>query len=536
MLGGGNLSQVIVQSMGGLISMGSHPTVALQSVKTAALLRLALMSDNPKVWSQVATFDSLSSLGLKKAQDFSDSVKAIRDSGILADIKSTALYNIEDGSLDLYKGMARQAITKLLHAPFNRGEEFSRLISWEISRREWLMNNPGKMWTDSAAIRYISTRQKEYNLGMQSYNTAWWQRGWGGLPFVFLQYNIKLAAAQINTAINFTKAMDKQGIKAFVHMEDGSMKFFDPKLGNYRMFTPQQALGILGLQYLFFGINGNVGLRGLANEWFGGDKSGMTEAQKITMAEGLVSGTIYTLTKMMDEAEPAKLALGKRLGSFNWYGEVFDKIIEDKSNLLDFALGASKSTGIKVVDFVHGFTRLFTYDQVTPELVFDALSKFPELFSGYSNALKAYLIWQNDGMATTKDGTPIARLNSKENLAALFGMPSIAVQEYYMNLQDSIFLKRTLGELAKEIHSIQLREWQAQQDGNDSLALSLRPLRSSMMPKNPDGSINVAHTLFVNKLLREKLWPGDTASQKVKREFMEGMDMRNQLFRTEVEK
>ena len=139
-------------------------------------------------------------------------------------------------------------------------------------------------------------------------------------------------------------------------------------------------------------------------------------------------------------------------------------------------------------------------------------------------------------MATTKDGTPIARLNSKENLAALFGMPSIAVQEYYMNLQDSIFLKRTLSELAKEIHSIQVREWQAQRDGDDSLELSLRKLRSSMMPRNPDGSMNVAHTNFINKLLREKLWPGDTASQKIKREFMEGMDMRNQLFRTEVEK
>ena len=536
MLGGGNLSQVIVQSMGALISMSTHPLLAVQSVKTAALLRLALMSDNPKVWAQIGTFDSLSSLGLKKSQDFLDSVKAMRDSGILADIKSTALYNVEDGALDIYKGLTRQALTSVAHTPFNRGEEFSRLVSWEISRRDWMLNNPGKLWTDPLALRNISTRQKEFNLGMQSYNTAWWQRGWKGLPFVFLQYNIKLAAAQINTATNFIKAMDTHGIKAFIHLEDGSMKFFDPKLGHYRMFTPQQALSILGFQYLFFGINGNVGLRGLANEWFGGDKSGMTEGQKIFMAEGLIAGTIYTLTKMMDEEEPAKLALGKRLGSLNWYGEVFDKIVGDKSNLLDFAFGATKSTGVKVVDFVHGLTRLFSYDKLTPELTMDALSKFPEIFSGYSNALKAYLIWQNEGLVTSKDGTPVARINSKENLAALFGMPSVAVQEYYMNVQDSVFLKRTLGELAKEIHSIQLREWQAQLDGNEELELELRQLRSAMMPKNEDSTVNVAHTRIVNKILREDIWPGDTASQKVKREFIDGMDMRNKLFRTEVDK
>jgi hypothetical protein len=218
--------------------------------------------------------------------------------------------------------------------------------------------------------------------------------------------------------------------------------------------------------------------------------------------------------------------LGARLGSFNWYSDIYDKIKGDKANLVDFLLGATKSNGVKVYDVVRDFARLFKHSEtLTPELIMDSLSRFPEVFASYNNAMKAYTYMQNEGIVTSKDGTPLARINTKENLAAFIGISSVQVQEYYNTVKDSQHLYGVLKDIAKEVHKIQLRQWKAVVDGDTKLADDLYKLQMTMMPTNP------AHSRYVMDHIKSELWPGDLASDKIRREFTEKMDESLNQFR-----
>lgn len=513
----GNVAQLVVQANGMMIAAARHPIFGLAAAKTAPFLRMAMMSDNPNVWKTVGTFDSLTSLGLRNVDEFVESVKALKRSGILDDIKSTALFNVEDGALDLYKGMASHLWDEASPFFFNRGEEMSRLTSWEVARREWIKAHPTEAWTTDNALRDISARQKEYNLGMQSYNTAVWQHGWQGIPLQFLQYNVKLGAAIAHTATQFVKDVQKTGWKAVYNFDNGA----------YRGFNPAEALSILGTQIVLYGVAGNS-LRSLANELWS-DESGMSEEQKMYISEGLAGGLIYSLTKEMDEygqPQGAKLALGNRLGSFNWYGQIWDKISGDKTPISDFLLGATKSNGVKLFDIVGDAARLFYYSDVkTPEVVMAAFARMPEIFASYSNALKAYTYMQNEGIVVSKDGSPIARINAKENLAAFIGISTVQVQEYYEDVKDENKLISNMTELSKHIHKVQLQQWQAIQDGDRERAEMFRGQWNNMMPTDP------GQRQWVMDHLKEKVWPGDTATDRIRREFIQKMDQEVQRFR-----
>ena len=509
-LGGGNLAQMIVQSMGATIAAGLHPQYAAQSVKTAILLRTALMSDNPNVWKTWGTMDSLTSLGLKNINEFADSVKAVRDSGILADIRSTALYNAQDGALDLFKHYAPiTQVKSALVAPFNRGEEFARLVSWEIARRDWIAKHPGMVWQDTKALREISARQKEFNIGMQAHNTAPWQQGVLGVPMQFLQYNVKLAVANLHTMVQFGKSVNQKGWKAATNFDNG----------NYRLFNPYQSAALLATQVMLFGAAGN-GLRGLATQIWGDDKS-LSEEQKMYIAEGLAGGVIYTLTQAMD-GEPAKLALGKRLGTFEWYQSLFDKLTgkDESGTTSSLLMGVTKSSADKIFGHVINLYQLFAHSPnhaPSADAVIDVVKKWPEVFAGFNNAQKFYTYWQNEGIVTSKDGTPLAKINKKEVLATLLGMPSEAIAEFYENVKDSKRLYSLLEERAREIHRIQIRRWDAANAGDLKLADELAELQGIMMGNDE------AHKIIILKFLREKIWPGDTASERIKREFVEKM-------------
>lgn len=516
-LGMGNPVQLIVQANGMFIAAAVHPIHGLSAAKSAVPLRMALMSDNPNVWKTMATVDNLTSLGLKNVDEFVDMVKAVRKSGLLDDIKSTALYNVEDGALDLYKSYGKSAFKESSPFFFNRGEEFSRLVSWEVSRREWKAQHPGKDWRTDDALKEILVRQREFNLGMQAHNTAAWQKGWAGIPMQFLQYNIKLATSLLHTAGQLGKDINKSGWKALYNFENG----------NYRGFNPAQASRLLASQLVLYGAAGN-GLRMVVNEMWGDADNTMSEEQKMYISEGLMGGLFYTVTKELDEnGEGAKLALGKRLGSFEWYQQMWDKIVEDKTDVTDFLFGVTKSTGVRFLDVFKGLGRVFYYgeDAVTPELIMSELGKAPEVVASFSNALRAYTYMQNEGIVTSKYGTPIARINAKENLAAFLGIQSVQVSEYYESVKDVKRLERDLAELAVHIRQLQLREIDAVIKGDDKLASDIEKLRWAMMPRD------LGHREIVNRILREKLWPGDTQSDKIRRQFEGLLNQEQEKFR-----
>ena len=520
-LGMGNVAQLLVQANGMFIGAAIHPIHGLNAAKTAIPLRMALMSDNPDVWMNLAKIDSLTSFGLKNPQEFVDIVKAIRKSGMLDDITSTALYNVEDGALDLFKGYSKDAFKKASPFFFNRGEEFSRLVSWEIARREWVRKNPAKIWTSDDALKEILVRQKEFNLGMQSHNIAAWQKGWAGIPFQFLQYNLKLATSLLHTASQFKTHAGRAGWKEALTNFDG---------GNYRGFNPAEASKLLASQLVLYGAAGN-GMRWVADEIWGDKDTGMSEEQKMYIAEGLAGGLIYSMTKLMDEAlgkepDPAKLALGKRLGSFEWYQQIWDKITTDKTDVTDFMFGVTKSTGVKSYDIVKGLARVFIYsDELTPELILNELGKAPEIIASYSNALKAYTYMQNEGIVTSKYGTPIARLNAKENLAAFIGISSVEVSEYYQSVQDLNRLEQNLTELAHHIKKLQIRQLEATLNGDDKLADELEKLRWAMMPRD------YGHRRIVDRVIKERLWPGDTQADALRRKFETELNLEQEKFR-----
>jgi hypothetical protein len=134
-LGMFNPAQLLVQANGAATAAILSPIHGVKAAMTFPLLRMALMSDNPDVWRRFAKMEKFKNLGLSDEGEFIEIVKAIRKSGLIDNVRSTALFNMEDGALNIFHGYPSR-IGKSNTMFFNRGEEFSRVVSFDVARRE----------------------------------------------------------------------------------------------------------------------------------------------------------------------------------------------------------------------------------------------------------------------------------------------------------------------------------------------------------------------------------------------------------------
>lgn len=397
-LGLGNLAQFFVQANGALIAAAVHPVYGAVAAKNAGVLRLGVMAyslGREDVVRQLGKINVGLDAGASSVDDFMKTVKLIKETGVLNSIKSSALHYVKEGAVDLdthlaaYTGGLKSGIKRTgsmaLKAgliPFNRGEEFARIVAMDVARREWMKANPGKDFLSRGAQAEILARQEVLTLGMSRANVGRMQQGVLSIPFQFAQYNWKL-------------------------MEN---------LLGQRLTTAEKAR-VMGMATLLYGSEG-MGLTALYREVFGDAE--LTKEQKLAMTEGVLSWGLY-------KATGAETGIGTRIGPLRYFTDQITDMASGELTAVALLSGPAGSFLSKEAEFLNEVVRIYNVDGVdvgdkAPEYLTAALKA---VSSGFSNTTKYLQAIYSDGYVRSKAGQRMAQLSNLESWLSIMGIKNL---------------------------------------------------------------------------------------------------------------
>jgi hypothetical protein len=397
---GFNPVQLLVQGLNAFNAMAVSPVHGLKSAQVAGLYRIALMSDRPEIWRQIAKVNKIATLGLgMNEEEFVLTVGSIRRSGLLDGINSTSLYGDETGKLGLFNKPMRTLGAGSAWF-FNRGEEVSRLVSFDIARREWKAANPDKPFFMEDAMRAIIERQDDLTQNMTVANTAHWQKGITSIPLQFVQYQVKLMMNVISSIG-----------------------------GNSRAFTRQEAARLLFFHLLAYGTAGSW-LGDWTREVLGKNVNtdSWTEEQRLYVQQGVVAGVINTAS-MAFSGEPTRLALGTRFNTFKFYEDFINGIFDPQKNWFEVFSGASGGSIVRAAD---GWSRGLSLYLRQP-LSYDAFEEGAKLIltsslSAANNYNKAIIAGAYDSVLS-KNGTQQFAVSKREQFFMKWGITPAAQED-----------------------------------------------------------------------------------------------------------
>jgi len=399
-LGMGNLAQLFVQANGAFVAVAVSPKYGLIASKNALALRAGVMLDSVQrkdTLKALAKTNAGMEAGLSTPKEFLETIELIRRSGILNGIKSSALHYVKEGAVNLdthlaaYTGGLSRAIkhtgSQAIKAglfPFNRGEEFARIVGLDVARREFMKANPGKSFLTRSAINDIVARQEILTLGMSRANTGRMQQGIASIPFQFARYNWNLMESLLG-----------------------------------KNFTPAEKARIIGAGTILYGTEG-LGLTWLAEEAFGENVNDMTKEQKIGVSEGIMSWGLY-------KATGAETAIGTRIGWMKYFADNIKGLSRQELSLVAVMSGPSGSFLTKEAEFVNEVYRIFETDGI--DLGDKGMLYLHEALKaasvGYSNTTKyAHAYWA-DGWVKNNSGAKVAKLSNIEIGLSIMGIKSL---------------------------------------------------------------------------------------------------------------
>lgn len=474
-----NPAQLLVQANGATTALILSPVHGAKAAMTFPLLRMALMSDNPDVWRRFAAIEKFKNLGLSDTGEFVDLVQAVRKTGIIDNVRSTALWNKEDGALNVFGGYPSR-VFKSNTAFFNRGEEFSRVVSFDVARREWMAKNPGKLWNSDEALKQIVVRMDDLTQNMTKANLARFQEGILSIPLQFAQYNIKLAANVMTSAV-------KPG----------------------RGFTRAEAIQLMLGHIALYGAAGS-GLVWAMDEVLGNnvkDKLGVDT--KNLLAQGMVSWGLDQVHQAFT-GEHTHVALGSRLGSFNYYEQLAEAAFTDKTKVWDALLGPTVSS-VKRLGTIGEVAGLWRKDpDLTLRDVLEGLGTMgSEQVASLRNWTKAYLYMQHQGKMLDRNGVAIAQLNGGELLWQALGFQPTAAVDVNNLIKSKHDHAKAIDDIAHQVLRVQRDIITDLNTGNFKRAEERKKLLQALLPDN------AGDLMEVQTRVRDRLFPYDTEMQKL---------------------
>lgn len=420
-----NIAQFFVQANGAAVAMTAHPIHGLKAALEYAPLRIGIMFDtlgNKAALESLASKIDFASLGLKNKQEFLDTVRLVRESGLLNDIKSSALYYVKEGAINLESDMAAftsgfaraasRAGNATLQAglvPFNRGEEMSRLIAMGVAKRMWKEANPGKNMLDRQAVNEILALTEKYTIGMSRANVGRMQQGWLSIPFQFAQYNWKLAESLLGRGT----------------------------------FTPAEKARILTGMTALYGADG-MGLGFMFDEIYG--SADIDKNTKIGIMQGAISWALA-------EAYGVDTAIGHRVGPIGYFSDLKDAFLDPKNAPIELFGGASLSAAGKEWDVITGVMEMYRstddwtaeHTLATGNLVLGGIS------SGWKNSTKYLTAMWGDGMLKSRYGDALAQIDTKQALLGAMGITPLQEWEISQMFNISREMKEEKEDLVKSM-------------------------------------------------------------------------------------
>lgn len=442
-LGGMNLVQAVMQGMNAVNAVVVSPLHGAVAVKNAIPLRMALMSDREDVWRHVA---KAASLGVGDVDDFVETVKAIRRSGILDGINSTSMYGAETGKFGLFNNVTRTA-GGISAMPFNRGEEFSRIVSFDIARREFKKANKDIDWKSDAALNQIIKRQDDLTHNMTTANRAKWQQGLMSIPTQFMAYTMKFT---LNTFYSITGTTN-------------------------RVFSKKEALALVAGHGLLFGVDGNLGVAvDWAQEMFGDLSKDMDRNERLALQQGVVAAFVSHVSEMLTD-EKLELAFGTRFGTFGGIANALagftDIIMGDKDavELRELMLGAFGGA----IDRIWGNSALTfqlfkdNMDDVSSETIIEGLKLLSTgTFSSLNNIQKAYIAEQAGNYVKSRRYDSLYYANDNELAALRLGFTLNGEYEYGKMFKTDRERTKELQSIRKELNRLMGMAIHAKQANN----------------------------------------------------------------------
>lgn len=431
-------SAVNVVSLGGLRG--------LQGSASFPLIRWALQVSKPETMKLIAK--TAESVGLSKADDFLESMAALKRSG-WNDFAGDIAYLDDIRSPELTESVFTKYKGKMLsygRTPFNEGERTVRLMAWQAAYLERKAALKGaKLTTRDEAI--ILKRAKDMTGNMTRESNATWQKGWPAVMTQFFGYQARITEQFLGKKLS---GMEKA-----------------------RLFLGYSV--VYGLPVASASTVGIFPVREMLREYLssqGIDYEG-------TMAEPFIDGFASSMLKYMTGWEPN---VASRYGP-GGLPTLWDLWNEDK-NISDLLLGASGGIALETVTSawpaLTGMMSEFSdfpggYHNVTS----DDWLKVLRNISTVDSAAKLYQVY-NFGIWASKNGTSITEMDLPEGvLAVLTGLQPAEIEDSFTKSKTS----RSWAEDKKTHMSYAQREYrklQQMEDGPEKSTL-LRQLKTELM-------------------------------------------------------
>lgn len=396
MLGMFNASQLVVQSSGMLLAASMHPVHGIKAAYSIRPILMALSSDNPSVWKRMFKLTGSKEMGMTE-NEYTRIAAAIRRTGLVDNIGASSLSTAEDGALNIFGSKNLRAFNKAQMGFFNKGEEINRVASFDIARREFIEKFPDAVWDSDEALEQIVSRADDITMNMTKVTEAQYQKGLLGIPFQFLQHNIKFGA----------------------NVAGGLM-----------------GKGPLNRKEAFALVAGNIILFGLPStleEEIGDVFNTLPAETKQYLTQGVIGGVVSTVGETLT-GEEFKLALGSRMTALDWYDDLFfgmKDLFSGEYTRLGAALTGPTGSSIKnVYEGVKVLAEFAGQEEMTGGDFLRTTSEIGSaFFSSWRNIDKAYWAAQANGMLMNRRGDPVAQLSYPEIIAQAVGFQSTEAYE-----------------------------------------------------------------------------------------------------------
>lgn len=410
------------------------PSHALPAFRDANILFYRLHTPSPAI---KAKFRSMSTY-----KHYDELEKLIEDSGV--SIVGGGHANLDDF---LEPKMIQSAFGKFLDTGtvfFRTSEQMVRLNATTIAHREWRKANPLARLDDNGK-RWILNRADALSVNMTRASNAWYQRGFGSIPFQFTSYATRMSEQILSGLMGSAHAQLTRGEAARV-MGAYSLLYGVPT-------GAAAALGIFPIQEMFkehaerngYDLNANLAAR--------------------TFSFGV-------LNLIADYAVGQDTNLSERYGP-NGTTILSDLTMFGGDKGIEAALGASGSILgdliTKTVPIMGRTADLFSNADNARPLVFEDLLDAARSISTVDNATKAYMAlkW---GQFITKNEVAMTDVNGLHAVTmALLGLTPREVTDNYTDrriMQDSAKAQQQITrEVIKEIQ----RAYRSYEDGDSKM-------------------------------------------------------------------
>lgn len=405
LLGWFNPSQLYVQALGASVAFSINPAKATYIVPRYMALRAAMWSKNPEVWRKYALAAAIN------PDDFVETVRAFRKTGIKESVRSTADYDAAIHGFGISaNALSRAADMGLIF--FREGETFMRGYGWLLAHDEaraaskWAK---GHVLTDRE-IDAITSRSLTYTMNLNRANRAWWQKGVFSIPTQFLQITAKFIE---NLAFSIKSGRGK--------------------------WTPWEKQKIMLGQAVLFGAAGvpfgewatNNLLSYLKDE---GDYSPAIKDPAVLAAinGGFAEFLLYDWTG-------ESLAISRRAAIPEGITSFFEMLMRSDRNVAEIAAGAFGETGNRILQTYTELGRIMTrwdepYEALDQEEMLKIASAVAEITSTWRNYHKAQ-IWEEQKKLLDSRGNPIQPLDPEEDhmliIAQKWGLQPRAIEAFY---------------------------------------------------------------------------------------------------------